>query len=295
MISGGSATIRRSPSAAAAFGEPGQRAVAGLAAGAARGPLDLVQGRRIGRGAAQPVEVDPLVGAFQQRLLGQVREVVAVGAHAAGHRVAALRLRRAVLPPRHPDARDQPAHVPLPRPGVRLVEVVQVEDQVPLGGGVEAEVAQVGVTADDGQDAGRRQAREVLGHDRRRTAEEGERRGRHPADPHRHEPRDAALVGDLHEVDGVEPVGGWLPVAQGRARRALPQPSPQRVPLGARRGGVAQRGERRGVRGLEDEVRRRAAGVPVRLHGTQYRRNTRPRTGQARAPRACRGRRCPRR
>ena len=149
--------------------------------------------------------------------------MVAVGAHAAGHRVAALRLRRAVLPPRHPDARDQPAHVPLPRPGVRLVEVVEVEDQVPLGGGVEAEVAQVGVTADDRQDAGRGQAREVLGHDRRRTAQEGERRGRHPADPHRHEPCDPAMVGDLHEVDGVEPVGGRLPATQGRARRALPQ------------------------------------------------------------------------
>ena len=89
------------------------------------------------------------------------------------------------------------------------------------------------------------------------------------------EPRDPALVGGLHEVDGVGPVGGRLPAAQGRARRALPQPPPQRVPLGARGGGSAQRGERRGVRGLEDEVRRRAAGLPVQLHGTQYRRNTR--------------------
>ena len=154
--------VRDDPAVAvrpAALGEPRQRPVAGLAAGAARGPLDLVQRRRIGRGAAQPVEVDPLVGAFQQRLLGQVREVVAVGAHAAGHRVAALRLGRAVLPPGHPDARDQPAQVPLPRARVGLVEVVEVEDQVALGRGVEAEVAQVGVAADDGQDPGRGQPR----------------------------------------------------------------------------------------------------------------------------------------
>ena len=157
-------------------------------------------------------------------------------AHAAGHRVGALRLGRTVLPPGHPDARDEPAQVPLPRPGVGLVEVVEVEDEVALRGGVEPEVAQVGVAADHGQDAGRGQPGEVLRHDRRRAAQEGERGRRHPSDPHRDQPLDPALVGGQHEVDGVGPAAAGLPPAQRRPRRALPQPAAECVPLGARGG-----------------------------------------------------------
>ena len=114
-----------------------------------------------------------------------------------------------------------------------------------------------------GQDAGRGQAREVLGHDRRRAAEEGERRG---ATSGRPAPAPAARPGPgwwpiTRSTGSARPAGG-RPAAQRRARRALPQPSAQRVPLGARGGGAAQRGERRGVRGLEDEVRGRAARRP---------------------------------
>ena len=101
--------------------------------------------------------------------------MVAVGAHAAGDRVGALLLGRPVLPTGDPHAGDEPAQVPLPRPGMGLVEVVEVEDEVALGRGVEAEVAQVRVAADDRQDAGGRQPGEVLGHDRRGAAQEGER------------------------------------------------------------------------------------------------------------------------
>ena len=45
-----------------------------------------------------------------------------------------------------------------------LVEVVQVDDQVPFRRSVEAEVAEVCITADDGGDAGRGQMSDVLGH-----------------------------------------------------------------------------------------------------------------------------------
>ena len=48
---------------------------------------------------------------------------------------------------------------PTPSPRVRLVEVVEVDDEVALGRGVEAEVAQVGVAADHRPDAGGRQVR----------------------------------------------------------------------------------------------------------------------------------------
>ena len=45
-----------------------------------------------------------------------------------------------------------------------LVEVVQVDDEVPFRGGVETEVAQVSIAADDRSDAGRGEMSDVLGH-----------------------------------------------------------------------------------------------------------------------------------
>ena len=125
--------------------------------------------------AVQSVEVQPVVGAGEQRLRGEVRQVLPVGGHAPTDRFAALVLGRPVLPARDMDARDQPAQVPLPGAGMGLVEVVEVEDEVALRRGVEAEVPEVRVTADDRCDAGGGQPGEVCGHDRGGTAEEGER------------------------------------------------------------------------------------------------------------------------
>ena len=84
-------------------------------------------------------------------------------------------------------ARRQPLDVPLPRPGQRLVEVVDVEHQPPLGRGEHAEVRQVRVPAAlDGQPRSRRR-REVAGHDQRRAAIERERRDEHAAVADRHQ------------------------------------------------------------------------------------------------------------
>ena len=68
----------------------------------------------------------------------------------------------AVGPPGDGDAGGEALHVPLPRSGQRLVEVVRVEDEGPLGRGEQAEVGQVGVTAgldDDVGPRGRRRGR----------------------------------------------------------------------------------------------------------------------------------------
>ena len=46
------------------------------------------------------------------------------------------------------EARHQALDVPLPRPGQRLVEVVDVEHQPPIRGGEAAEVRQVGIAAE---------------------------------------------------------------------------------------------------------------------------------------------------
>ena len=64
-----------------------------------------------------------------------------------------------VVARRQDEARRHPLHVALERPGQRLVEVVEVEHQPALGGGEDAEVGQVGVTAQLDLEAGGRGVR----------------------------------------------------------------------------------------------------------------------------------------
>ena len=65
------------------LGESRQRTVTGTPAGPLGCPLDLLAQRGLTSGRPQPVEVEPLIGAGQQRLLCQVRHVLAVGGDAA--------------------------------------------------------------------------------------------------------------------------------------------------------------------------------------------------------------------
>jgi hypothetical protein len=74
-----------------------------------------------------------LVGADQQRLFGEVGQVLPVGLDAAGDGLFAGGLRRAIVPPGDPDAGCQSTQVPLPCTGVCLVEVVEVEDELAFG------------------------------------------------------------------------------------------------------------------------------------------------------------------
>ena len=78
------------------------------------------------------------------------------------------------------EAGREPLHVPLPRAGERLVEVVDVEQHLPLGRAEQAEVRQVGVTAQLHGDPAYRGRRQVGRHDQRGAPVEGERRDQHP-------------------------------------------------------------------------------------------------------------------
>ena len=60
--------------------------------------------------------------------------------------------------------RREPLHVPLERRRQRLVEVVQVEDEVALGGGEDPEVREVAVAAGLDLDPAPRRRAEVGGH-----------------------------------------------------------------------------------------------------------------------------------
>ena len=78
------------------------------------------------------------------------------------------------------EARRHPLHVVLERPGQGLVEIVEVEQQSPLGRGERAEVREVRVAAQLDVQAGRGGVLEVGRHDLRAPSVEGERRRHHP-------------------------------------------------------------------------------------------------------------------
>ncbi len=135
------------------------------------------------------------------------------------HSLPALLLGEPALATRDRDARRQALDVPLPRARERLVEVVDVEHQIPLRRGEAAEVRQVRVPAQLRREARARRARQIRGHDVRRAAEERERRGHHPPvtdrDQLRH-PRGRLL---LQQRDRVRALRPRLPLRVARARR----------------------------------------------------------------------------
>ena len=120
------------------------------------------------------------------------------------------------------EARREPLDVPVERPGVRLVEVVDAEHEPSVGRGEGAEVREVRVAAElDVEPAARRRV-EIGGHQVGGAAVEGERRDEHPAVADRHQLRDAGRGLLLQHRDGVAAVrcGGPLAVRAARDRLA---------------------------------------------------------------------------
>ena len=109
--------------------------------------------------------------------------------------------------------RRQPLHIPLPRAGQGLVEVVDVEHHLPLRRGEHPEVRQVRVTADLGVQAGAGGGRQVGGHDQRGAPIERERRHQHPAVTDGNQLRHPGYRLLLEQRDRVGPVDGRLPTA----------------------------------------------------------------------------------
>ena len=128
---------------------------------------------------AHLVDIDPGIPDLEETHRGVVRHLGAIAAHGQTRGGVGLAIRKAVVPRSDGEAGRQPLDVPFERRRKRLVEVVDVEDQPPVGGSVHAEIQQVGVTAGLHPDISRRRMREIPGHRRRSAAEVGERRGHH--------------------------------------------------------------------------------------------------------------------
>ena len=77
-------------------------------------------------------------------------------------------------------AGGEPVEVPFERARERLVEVPEIEGQVPLRSGPQSEVEDVSIAAELDLDAAVGPRREVRGHDGRRTAEVVPRGQGHP-------------------------------------------------------------------------------------------------------------------
>ncbi len=132
-----------------------------------------------------------------------LRNPSAIGAGCVGDDRVALGRRESPLPRCDVHARAEALHVPLPRAGHGLVEVVDVEHQVAFGAGEQPEVVDVRVATGLHADPGDRGGREVGRHDRCRAPEERERRLGHPLVANRPELGHPCLGLSFEDVDGI--------------------------------------------------------------------------------------------
>jgi hypothetical protein len=111
--------------------------------------------------------------------------MLSVGADDISRSPGRLAVEKIEVPRGEDDARREALDVPVPRRGQRLVEIVDVEENVPLRRREAAEIHQVSVAARLHPEPGGRGRRHVGGHDRGGAAIESERRLRHPPEADR--------------------------------------------------------------------------------------------------------------
>ena len=166
----------------------------------------------------EAVEVDLVVPDLELPLGGGAAQRQAVGL-AHGHRgLGSCAVRQADLAGEHLEAGRQALHVPLEGPGQGFVEVAQVIGQVPLGRRPEAEVQDVGVTAQLDLEPGVLGGGQVGGHDRRGPAIVGPRRCRHASMADGDQRRDAVMALGQDHLQRVVRAPRRVPLAEGAAR-----------------------------------------------------------------------------
>ena len=213
-------------------------------------PLELLGRPHRGRLLDDLPHADARVPEVHVALRGVLPHRLAVGAADRAIDDRALLDVEAAIASGDREARHQPLDVPLKRPGQRLVEVVDIEDEAAIRSRVDAEVRQVRVTAQLGKQARPRHAREVGGHHVRRAAVERKRRHEHPSVAQRHKLGHARGRLLLEQLDRVAAVRRRLPCRVGAARNlaaggATPRPSFLHRQVLDDRGG-ALRGRRHG-------------------------------------------------
>jgi len=105
----------------------------------------------------------------------------------------------------------------------RLVEIVDVEQELAFGAGKAAEVRSVAIAAGLHSNSGGGSFREIPGHHCRRTAEKCKRGLAHAAVTDGQKVGEAASIGLAQDFDGVGTVQGSSPLGVGVPRDAFPQ------------------------------------------------------------------------
>ena len=131
----------------------------------------------------------------------------------------------------HSEARHEALQIPLKRPRQRLVEIVDVEHQPPVGRGERAKVRQVGVTAQLHAQPTVGRAREIRRHQVRGTPIKGKRRDQHPAVANRHELRHTRRGLFLQQLNRIAPIRRRRPLAVHPPRHFRPRRLPSRRTL----------------------------------------------------------------
>ena len=116
--------------------------------------------------------------------------------------------------------------IPFPRTRQRLVEVVDVEDQLPLGRAEHAEVRQVSVAAELHPHAGSGGVGQVIGHDHRRAPIERERRHEHSPVADRDQLGHAARALLFQQRDGIRTIRRRLEATVARSWRVTARRQP---------------------------------------------------------------------
>src|SRR5207249_5199882 len=123
-----------------------------------------------------------------------------------------------VFATRDRQARGETLQVPFPRSAGRLVEIVDVEQELSLRRGEETEVRDVRVAARLNDEPRTRCRGEIGNHEVRGAAVERERRSEHPSVPDRNEFRYAALGLLLQESHRIRAAGWGFPAGVAGAR-----------------------------------------------------------------------------
>ncbi len=220
----------------------------------------------------QGLHVQTLVPDVQRAPFRALAHVLPVRAHARDGRLPGLRIGAAVVAGRHGKARPEALDIPLPRRRQRFVEVVDVQNQVALRRGEDAEVQQMAVAARLYSQAGAGERGQVVSHQARRAAQEGERAAQHPPITDGDQIRHAIPIGLFQHADRVASLGRRLPGGVALARQLLAQRLARRHALVSR--------EKRGARSLGHVVHGRPLGTHFGLRHAGSLRIAPSRSGQ---------------
>ena len=168
--------------------------------------LSLARGPRRSVGLqlrAHLLDVEAVVPGVQHRRVSRLQHLLAVPVAGGDEQCPALLIGEPAVAAGDLEARHQPLDVPLEGAGVRLVEVVDVEDEPALRRAEQPEVREVRVTAELHREVAARGGGEIGGHQQRGTAVEREGRHHHASVPDRDELGDARRGLLLEQRDRV--------------------------------------------------------------------------------------------